>query len=276
VSAAPPRMTPLALASPRRTLPWSLVRADDESTEGSRARRSRRGGAGRIRVPSVSVAVARALRRERRRIAADLHDEIGQAMAAARYNLELLEAWARGGPREVRRILHDTTRIVSRTLAETRRIAADLQPFAIDASGLEPAMRDLLRVFSRRTGATTRFVIEGGALPLCQDAQALLFRILQESLTNVATHARARSVAVRLVCSEHGMVMSIADDGIGLVRSGGRAVARDRGGLGLSGMRRRVRDVGGALLLTSTGRGTRLVVTLRPRQPLPGTPGEVR
>jgi len=256
------------------------VRADDDSTEpGSSARRSRRGGAGGARVPSAAVAVAvgRALRRERRRIAADLHDEIGQAMAAARYNLELLEAWARGGPREVRRILHDTSRIVSRTLAETRRIAADLQPFALDAKGFEPAMRDLLRLFSRRTGAATRFVIEGGALPLCQDAQALLFRILQESLTNVATHARAKSVDVRLVCSEDSMVMSIADDGIGLVRSGGRAVARSRWGLGLSGMRRRVRDVGGTLRLTSnSGRGTRLVVTLRPRQPLPGTPGPVR
>lgn len=223
------------------------------------------------------MAVARALRRERRRIAADLHDEIGQAMAAARYNLELLEAWARGGPREVRRILHDTSRIVSRTLAETRRIAADLQPFALDAKGFEPAMRDLLRLFARRTGAATRLVIEGGALPLCQDAQALLFRILQESLTNVATHARARSVAVRLVCSEHGMVMSIADDGIGLVRSDGRAVSKSRWGLGLSGMRRRVHDVGGTLRLTSnSGRGTRLVVTLRPRQPLPGTPGPAR
>jgi two-component system sensor histidine kinase UhpB len=222
--------------------------------------------------------VGRALRRERRRIAADLHDEIGQAMAAVRYNLELLEAWARGGPREVRRILHDTSRIVSRTLAETRRIAADLQPFAIDAKGFEPAMRDLLRTYSRRTGAATRFVIEGGALPLCRDAQALLFRILQESLTNVATHARARSVLVRLVCSEEGMVMSIADDGIGLVRSGGRAVTKDpRGGRGLSGMRRRVRDLGGTLRLASQpGRGTRLVVTLRPRQPLPGTPGAER
>jgi two-component system sensor histidine kinase UhpB len=231
-----------------------------------------------MRVPSVAAAVARALRRERRRIAADLHDEIGQAMAAARYNLELLEAWARGGPREVRRILHATSRIVSRTLAETRRIAADLQPFTIDAKGFEPAMRDLLRTFSRRTGAATRLVVEGGALPLCQDAQSLLFRILQESLTNVATHARARSVLVRLVCSENGLVMSIADDGIGLVRLGGRPVARTRpAGLGLSGMRRRVRDVGGTVRLSSTpGRGTRLVVTLRTRRPLPGPPGPVR
>jgi two-component system NarL family sensor kinase len=197
-------------------------------------------------------------------------------MAAAHYNLELLEAWARGGPREVRRILHDTSRIVSRTLDETRRIAADLQPFAIDAKGFEPAMRDLLRAFSRRTGASARFLIEGGALPLCRVAQALLFRVLQESLNNVATHARARNVQVRLLCSDERMVMSIADDGIGLVRGPGRDADR-RGGLGLAGIRRRVRDVGGTLRLASArGGGTRLIVTLRPRQPLPGTPGARR
>lgn len=249
------------------------MRADDDSTEPASSRRRPRGGAGGTRVPTAAVAVSRALRRERRRIAADLHDEIGQAMAAAHYNLELLESWARGGPREVRRILHDTSRIVSRTLAETRRIASDLGPYAIDAKGFEPAMRDLLRAFSRRTGATARFLIEGGALPLCRDAQALLFRVLQESLHNVASHARASSVRVRLVCSDEGVVMSIADDGIGLVRGAGRDADRP-GGLGLAGIRRRVRDVGGTLRLATTrGGGTRLIVTLRPRQPLPGIPG---
>lgn len=214
--------------------------------------------------------MSRALRRERRRIAADLHDEIGQAMAAARYNLTLLEAWARGGPREVRRILHDTSRIVSRTLAETRRIANDLQPCTLDGKGFEPAIRGLLRAFSRRTGVQARILIEGGALPLCQEAQGLLFRILQESLNNIAAHARARNVQVRLLCSEAVLSMSVTDDGVGLVRGEG---TRGSAGLGLAGMRRRVRDVGGTLRLTSSsGRGTRLLVTLRPREPLPGTP----
>jgi signal transduction histidine kinase len=223
----------------------------------------------------VAVAVSRALRRERRRIAADLHDEIGQAMAAAHYNLALLEAWGRGGPREVRRILHDTSRIVSRTLAETRRIANDLQPCALDGKGFEPAIRGVLRSFSRRTGVQARMLIEGGALPLCQEAQGLLFRILQESLNNVAAHARARNVQVRLLCSEAALSMSITDDGVGLVR--GEGGGRRSAGLGLAGMRRRVRDVGGTLRLTSSrGRGTRLVVTLRPRAPLPGTPATAR
>ena len=219
----------------------------------------------------MALAVRRALRSERHRIAADLHDEIGQAMAAAHYNLSLLEAWARGGPRDVRRILREVTRIVSRTLAETRRIANDLQPRAVEGKGFEPAMRDLLKAFTRRTGAKGRLQIEMGALPLCQDAQSLLFRILQESLNNVASHARAKNVAVRLVCSDDGTVLTVADDGIGLVFAGRHAPPH---GLGLAGMRRRVRDVGGSLRLHSApGRGTRLVVTLRRRQPLPG-PGE--
>jgi signal transduction histidine kinase len=224
-----------------------------------------------IRQRSVGLAVRRALRRERHRIAADLHDEIGQAMAAAHYNLSLLEAWARGGPRDVRRILREVTRIVSRTLAETRRIAADLQPRALEGKGFEPALRGLLKTFTRRSGAQARLLIEEGALPLCQDAQALLFRILQESLNNVAAHARARSVNVRVVCSDAGVVLSVADDGVGLAMAG-RGVRAP--GLGLAGMRRRVRDVGGSLRLHSApGRGTRLVVTLRRREPLPG-PGE--
>ena len=221
-----------------------------------------------IRQRSIAVAIKRALRRERHRIAADLHDELGQAMAAAHYNLSLLEAWAIGGPRDVRRILREVTRIVSRTLGETRRIAADLQPRAIDGKGFEPALRGLLKSFSRRTGARARLQIEGGALPLCLSAQSLLFRILQESLNNVAAHARARNVAIRLVCSDGGTVLSVHDDGIGLRAVGRRAPTS---GLGLAGMRRRVRDVGGSLRLHSTpGRGTRLVVTLHRREPVPG------
>jgi signal transduction histidine kinase len=269
-------MTPFALASPRRTLFGNGVRADDNPTEpGSHSRRPRKGGAAAIRQRSVAlavgVAVRRALRRERHRIAADLHDEIGQAMAAAHYNLSLLEAWARGGPRDVRRILREVTRIVSRTLAETRRIAADLQPRALEGKGFEPALRGLLKTFTRRSGAQTRLLIEEGALPLCQDAQALLFRILQESLNNVAAHARAKSVKVHIVCSDAGVVLSVADDGVGLAMAGR---TRRAPGMGVAGMRRRVRDVGGSLRFHSVpGRGTRLVVTLRRREPLPG-PGE--
>ena len=274
MNVTPHRMPPLALATPRRTLPGTRVRADDDSTEpGSASRRPRRGRAGGVRASSVATAVARALRRERRRIAADLHDEIGQAMAAARYNLSLLEAWARGGPIEVRRILHDTTRIVSRTLDETRRIANDLQPFALHGKGFEPAMRGLLRSFARRSGARARFLVGEGALPLCLDAQVLLFRVLQEALNNVATHSRARNVQVRLLCSDAALVMSVADDGVGLRAVGGRGTG-PRLGQGLAGMRRRVRDVGGSLRFTSVpGRGTRLVVTLRPRLPVPAPRG---
>jgi signal transduction histidine kinase len=275
MNVTPRTMPQLALATPRRTLPGTRVRADDDSTEpGSTSRRPRGGGAGGSRVSSVAVAVARAVRRERRRIAADLHDEIGQSMTAARYNLSLLEGWARGGPDEVGRILRDTGRIIAHTLDQTRRIANDLQPFARDGRGFEPAMRALVRAFARRTGARARLVVEGGALPLCQDAQGLLYRVLQESLTNVAAHARAKSVQVRLLCSDAALEMSVADDGVGL-RSVGRAGRRVRPGLGLAGMRRRVRDVGGTLRLTSVpGRGTRLVVSLRRRQPIPGTTGD--
>lgn len=268
------RIAPIALASPRRTLPGTNVRADDDSTEpGSPSSRPARGGAGAIRLPSVAVAVKRALRRERHRIAADLHDEIGQAMAAANYNLSLLEAWARGGPTEVRRILREVTRIVSRTLAETRRIASDLGPRTIDRMGFEPALRDLVHAFSRRTGAQARLQIEMGALPLCQGAQALLFRCLQESLNNVATHARARNVKIHFACSDGGTVLTVSDDGIGLRAAGGAPAS----GLGLAGMRRRLRDVGGSMRLHSTpGRGTRLVVTLRRREPVPGPAGARR
>lgn len=266
---APHRIAPLALASPRRTLPGNGVRADDDPTEpGSRSRRPGKGGSAAIRSNAVALAVKRALRRERHRIAVDLHDEIGQAMAAAHYNLTLLEAWARGGPRDVRRILREVTRIVSRTLDETRRIATDLGPRALEGKGFEPALRDLMKSFTRRTGARTRLQIEGGALPLCQTAQSLLFRILQESLNNVATHARAKNVSIRLVASDDGIVLAVADDGVGLRAVGRRPAAA---GIGLAGMRRRVRDVGGSLRLQSRpGRGTRLVVTLRRRDPVPG------
>lgn len=183
--------------------------------------------------------VLRAQEEERRRVAQDLHDEIGQRLTAV--VLELKRAIERA-PEELRPILLDAQETARSSLDEVRRIVRQLRPEALDELGLVSALAALGSAFAERTGLTFDPSFPAELPPLSRESELAIYRVAQESLTNVARHAGAGTVRLSLGRGPRAVILSVADDGIGF--SG----AADDGG-GIRGMRERALLVGGEIAL---------------------------
>jgi signal transduction histidine kinase len=245
---------PLAFDRSDRTM---LLAAAEQV--GHAVRRGRAMAALRLRqrdVEMVSHRLERMLEEERRRIARELHDELAQSMTAAKINLALIRQQMPHAAAGAKRAIRDTEGIVRRTIAAIRRIAMDLRPAVLDDLGLLPALDWLADLFSRRTGIAVTIAARGAPASGDAEIRTLLYRFVQEALTNVARHARARSVRVDLSAVNGRIRAVIDDDGRGMRGApGGRP-----SGFGLIGMRERIERVGGTLSIESrAGRGTRLV-----------------
>lgn len=187
---------------------------------------------------------------ERRRLARDLHDGIGQNLTALKHRLAQL----RDGVDDpaLRESLDAAVGLCADTLEDTRELSRLLRPTILDDLGLEPALRWLGRSIGQSAGIGIAVEIEP-LPPLDGERQTLVFRVAQEALNNIAKHAQARSVLLRLVEREGRLQLQIVDDGVGFDPS-----ARPSGS-GLSGMRERLRLFQGTLEVHSApGHGTRL------------------
>ncbi len=199
---------------------------------------------------------------ERRRIARDLHDGLGQAITGMQMELELM----RGPPDDHAERLERVIDQLRETLAELRRVVRELRPPELEADDLAAALRATSEVFEQRSGVTTCFRCEGeGALDELGEPIAIcLLRVLQQALTNVGQHADAKEVAVRLRAEEATITLEVADDGRGL----DPAHAATGFGTGLRGMRERLELLGGTLTLHGApSEGTRLVARLPSQEP---------
>ena len=203
--------------------------------------------------------VVRAQEQERQRLAQDLHDEVNQALTAILLRLEAALAEA---PPPLRRELETTKELTTRAMDELLHLARELRPTALDDHGLLAALRTQVRDFGEQTGIDAEFRRQGEVPRLTDEQQLVLYRVTQESLSNVAQHADASHVLVEL-SSIGRIVLRIADDGRG-VPGGASGYAKGReGGLGLSGMRERALLVGGHLSIHSTeGAGTTVTLTM--------------
>jgi signal transduction histidine kinase len=174
-----------------------------------------------------------------RRFSHELHDELGQSLTAVKTSLGLLDGADPGR-------LHDCLRQVDEAIGNVRQLSQLLRPTILDDFGLEAGLRWLCEGFSARTGLPVHFDSTApGRLP--DETETHLFRIAQEALTNVARHAHAKRVDVRLERSNGEARLTIRDDGCGLP---GRE-SPGRRGLGLIGMRARARSFGGAVEVRS-------------------------
>ena len=190
---------------------------------------------------------------ERRRLARELHDETGQALSSILLGLKALEERVESD--EARLAVSGVRELVVSTLHDVRRLAVELRPTVLDDFGLVPALARLTETFGTQTGIGVRF--ESG-LPderLPAEVETALYRIVQESLTNIVKHSRARNISIVLVRKPGAVAAVIEDDGEGF----DPASVRD-GGFGLLGMRERVGLLDGRLQIESVdGGGTTIV-----------------
>jgi two-component system sensor histidine kinase UhpB len=201
-------------------------------------------------------AAIRAQERERRRIAQDLHDEVNQALTAVSLRLQ---ASIERAPHDLRRELTETKRLASQAMEELLTIARQLRPAVLDDHGLLPALHSQVSHFADQTGIRAGFKSSGALQPLTPEEQLVIYRVTQESLSNVAQHSGAGTVDVELSFIGR-TVLRISDDGCGFDKDASRV----GGELGLSGMRERALLVGGQLTVRSVkGRGTRVELLLK-------------
>ena len=190
---------------------------------------------------------------ERRRLARELHDETGQALTSILLGLKPLEEALADHPAHAD--VAELREHVVNALQDVRRLAVELRPAVLDDFGLEPALERLTDAFAEQTGLRVDFHSALGETRLPGEVETTLYRIVQESLTNIVKHANADSVSVSLSRREAGVAAVIEDDGAGFDQ---RSVRED--GVGLLGMRERLALLDGRLEIESRpGAGTTIV-----------------
>ena len=198
--------------------------------------------------------VLRAQEEERRRLARDLHDEVNQALTAILLRLEALSQEAN---EPLSREIAQLKALVNQAMEELLRLARQLRPAALDDLGLIAAIDGQIARFSEQSGIQTALHHEGAPEALTDDQQTVIYRVVQEALSNAAQHSGATFVDFDLrVFPSHGVELRVRDDGRGFDTASPEPNGR---GIGLSGMAERARLVGGELTVNSVpGSGTRV------------------
>lgn len=205
---------------------------------------------------------------ERQRISRELHDDTAQALTALLVRMRLLSRQAAND--EVRDGLLELLEITGAVLQGVRRLAIDLRPSTLDDLGLVPAVESYARAFGERCGIAVRTRVRGFDRRLPSDRELMVYRVVQEALTNVANHAAARQVEIDFASDGARLKVCVRDDGQGFVLARGAD-----GGLGLLGMRERAQLAGGFLTVESApGAGTTvtLIVPSTTERPEGGWP----
>ncbi len=213
----------------------------------------------------LQASVVEAREEERRRISRELHDELGQRLTALKMELTGLAERTGLGARDER--VTGMLTMLDETVSAVRRIASDLRPPMLDDLGLNAAIEWLARDMARRSGIDIRVRLDDTQPQPSGRLATALYRMVQEGLTNAARHARAHRVDVSLRRHGDTLVLTVADDGVGLSEG---ATARDDA-YGLLGMRERAAMLGGTLAIANADglSGARLTVRL----PLVHNPG---
>jgi signal transduction histidine kinase len=187
---------------------------------------------------------------ERQRLSRELHDRVGQPLAALRINLDVLRSRL---PAEATPQLDKQAALIEELIRLVRTLTAELRPPELEQIGLAAALRNYGEAAAARYGFAVDVLGAEFAPRLPRAAERALFRIAQEALANAAKHAKAETVTIELEDEAREAIVSVADDGRGF------DAARKAGGFGLHAMRERVEEVGGRLEVESAeGLGTRI------------------
>ncbi|HKZ83780.1 MAG TPA: histidine kinase [Anaerolineae bacterium] len=204
---------------------------------------------------------------ERRRVARDLHDGLGQDLAGLALRLEAIEQQAVNQPEQARAQLQQARVLIAETTEQAYAMILALRPSALDDLGLAPALRAHAERALKDTGVDFKLESRDLTRRLPPEIETALFRIFQEALTNVMRHAGARKVCVSLAARDGSFEGEIADDGRGFDLREVQANGHGPRGLGLRGMEERVAQCGGALdILSQPGAGTRIRIRIPLRE----------
>ncbi len=196
---------------------------------------------------------------ERRRIARELHDSLGQDLTAAKISLDMLAQ--DGGSNSV--YLRDAQALVNRSIADTRTLSHLLHPPLLDEAGFVSAARWYVEGFGKRSGITAKLHLPEHVTRLPRRTETALFRILQEALTNVHRHSGSRAVEVQVITDKTQVMLTVKDYGMGVPREVlDRFWKTGNVGVGLAGIRERLKELGGSLEIESNLDGTLLRATI--------------
>ncbi len=209
-------------------------------------------------VPSVSAQLALVQERERRRIARGLHDVVGHSLALAR--MQLAQLLATEPCAERRRALEQVGELLGCAVEETRSLTFELSSLVLCELGLEPALRSLGERVAGLQDFCFDFTTDHQPKPLSEDAETILYRVVEELLVNAAKHSKARAIELIVRRVEDSVQVTVEDDGVGF---DALAIGPQPAGLGLPGARQLLRHLGGRLEVDSArGKGSRMVVSV--------------
>lgn len=208
---------------------------------------------------TLSVRLLELQDQERRKFSRELHDSLGQYLVGAKMNLAMLD---KSLPENA--LIGECLKLLDQAMIETRTISHLLHPPLLDETGFASAARWYVEGFAKRSGIPTALDMpeDFGRLP--SSLELALFRVLQESLTNVHRHSTSKRAEVSLRLSESTVVLRVRDYGKGIPADVLDRFRRNNahGGVGLAGMRERIHELGGQLEMESDSRGTQVVATL--------------
>ena len=195
---------------------------------------------------------------ERRRIARELHDSIGQLLVALSMNMEMVKSESQTLTSHAKRAIEENGEMVQQIIREIRTISHLLHPPLLDEAGLPSALTWYTEGFSQRSNIKVELELPAALERLPRDYELTIFRVVQESLTNIHRHSGSQTATVHITEVDGALKLEIRDEGKGMSPS----FNTDGGGVGLRGMRERVAQMNGRLEIHSDPRGTTLKVTL--------------
>jgi signal transduction histidine kinase len=200
---------------------------------------------------------------ERRRIARELHDSLGQMLAAQGMYLSSVAAESRYLSVTAAEALKDSTKLIEEMSRELRTISYLLHPPLLDEAGLASAIRWFAEGFAERSKIIVNLELSPALGRLSEEFEIAIFRIVQESLTNIHRHSGSPSATIRLELSPEEIILEIKDQGRGIpLEKRTKAASGKSSGIGIRGMRERIAQLGGKVEINSNAKGTAIVARL--------------
>jgi two-component system sensor histidine kinase UhpB len=217
-----------------------------------------------VELQQLSKRLIHAREQERASIAKELHDELGQALTAVRINVSQLEKGLRKTvSSELRNRVQETGELADQLLGQVRDLALSLRPSMLDDLGLPSTLKWYTGRLAKRVGIEIDLEVEGEEKRLSEELRTVVYRVVQEALTNVARHAQASKVKIALTFAEADLSLSVKDNGKGFVVADMFSIESERPHIGLLSMRESVEELGGKLLIQSSlNRGTRTTIKI--------------